>query len=154
MKIPGRKSLLWAAASFVLFLGGCQDVGIMIDPVADIEGTAVELSLTDKGKIEHHEVSFQRALEVAGDKTIVVDFWVHGCGPCRMLAPELEEVANRYPDDIMVLKVNAGEESQLARHFEVGPVPDLRYFRHGNATGSLMSFRTADQVAKKAGLPR
>ena len=63
-------------------------------------------------------------------KTVLVDFWASWCGPCRMIAPVLEEVAAERPD-IKVCKVNVDEEQELAISYGVSSIPTLLVFKNG-----------------------
>ncbi len=63
-------------------------------------------------------------------KTVLVDFWASWCGPCRMIAPVLEEVAAERPD-VKVCKVNVDEEQELAISYHVSSIPTLLVFKNG-----------------------
>ena len=63
-------------------------------------------------------------------KTVLVDFWASWCGPCRMIAPVLEEVAAERPD-VKVCKVNVDEEQELAMSYGVSSIPTLLVFKNG-----------------------
>lgn len=63
-------------------------------------------------------------------KTVLVDFWASWCGPCRMIAPVLEEVAAERPD-VKICKVNVDEEQELAISYHVSSIPTLLVFKNG-----------------------
>lgn len=73
--------------------------------------------------------SFEKIIAQNG-KTVLVDFWATWCGPCRMIAPVLEEVAKERPD-ITVCKVDVDEERELALEYNVSSIPTLLVFRDG-----------------------
>lgn len=62
---------------------------------------------------------------------VIVDFWATWCGPCRMIAPILEEIAKEYDGKIKVGKVNVDEEMALAMEYKVEVIPTLFYFENG-----------------------
>ena len=73
------------------------------------------------------------AQEVLGsDKTVLVDFWASWCGPCRMLSPVVDEVAQERPD-VKVCKVNIDDEQALAVEYGVMSIPTLMVFQNGKA---------------------
>lgn len=76
----------------------------------------------------NHE-SFEKIIAQDG-KTVLVDFWATWCGPCRMIAPVLEEVAKERPD-VTVCKVDVDEERELALEYGVSSIPTLLVFRDG-----------------------
>ena len=87
--------------------------------------------------------SFEKIIAQDG-KTVLVDFWATWCGPCRMIAPVLEEVAKERPD-ITVCKVDVDEERELALEYNVSSIPTLLVFRDGKvvnqSTGAVRKER-------------
>ena len=81
--------------------------------------------------------TFQTAISNP-DKTVVVDFWAPWCGPCKALAPTLEEIAGEMADELNVHKVNVDENAALAAEFGVRSIPTLLIFRNGEKVGTVV----------------
>ena len=78
---------------------------------------------------------------IKSDKTVLVDFWASWCGPCRMLAPILAEIAEEYEGKVVVGKVNVDEEPLLAAQFRVSSIPTVVLFKNGKAINTLIGLR-------------
>lgn len=79
--------------------------------------------------------SFQS--DVLDSKTpVVVDFWAEWCGPCRMIAPSLEELASEYDGKVTVAKMNIDENPQTPTRYGVRGIPTLMIFRNGQVTAT------------------
>lgn len=73
--------------------------------------------------------SFENALNEGG--LMMVDFWATWCGPCRMLAPVVEDLAEQYAGKALVGKVNVDEEQELAIRYGVMSIPTVIFFKNG-----------------------
>jgi thioredoxin 1 len=78
---------------------------------------------------------------------VIVDFFATWCGPCKMLAPELEDLAYEHPE-IKVIKVDVDEFNELAGRFNVRAVPTLVVFKNGVATNQSMGYMDKNAVLR------
>lgn len=79
-------------------------------------------------------------------KTVLVDFYADWCGPCKMLAPVLEEVSANYPE-VTFVKVNVDEEEDLARKFRIQVIPTLVFVKNGEVLKTTTGYMDADALS-------
>ncbi|RWY76324.1 thioredoxin [Rhizobium leguminosarum] len=85
--------------------------------------------------VKVHINNFQS--EVLGSaEPVVVDFWAEWCGPCKMIAPSLEEIAVEMEGKVKVAKLNIDENPELAAQFSVRSIPTLAIFKDGKVVGT------------------
>ena len=79
------------------------------------------------------------------DKKVLLDFWASWCGPCRMVAPILEEIANERAD-VKVCKINVDEEGELANQFGIVSIPTLIVIENGKIVNQAVGLRPKDAI--------
>lgn len=92
------------------------------------------------------QANFQKEV-LESDKTVLVDFWASWCGPCKMMAPVLEEFAKEHPE-IKVCKINVDDETDLATQFNVMSIPFLAVFKNGQISRATAGYQPINILEK------
>jgi thioredoxin len=86
------------------------------------------------------------------EKPVVVDFWATWCGPCRMVAPEMEKLAAKYAGNVDVVKVDVDANPGLQQAFNIMSIPTIAFFRPGQQPQGVVGFRPLEQLEQQFGL--
>lgn len=86
---------------------------------------------------------------VAKEGVALVDFWAPWCGPCRMLSPVIDELANEFDGKAKICKVNTDEQGDLSAQFGVRSIPTLIFFKDGQVVDQLVGAQSKQAISDK-----
>jgi len=87
----------------------------------------------------------------SADLPVVVDFWAEWCGPCKMIAPILDEVAGEHAGKVQVMKVNVDDSPDVARRFDIMSIPTLIVFKDGKPAKRMLGAKGKGQLLEELG---
>jgi thioredoxin 1 len=82
------------------------------------------------------------------DKPVIVDYWAEWCGPCRMIAPVLEEIASEYSEKIDVVKLNVDDNPVTAQKYQILAIPTLNVFQNGEVVKQIKGAKPKSALLK------
>ena len=143
-RAKSRTHNLIVGGGALLFFAVLIGYGLWIGPADTVEPSAttekeatMEITLT--------KTNFETEV-LKSDKPVLVDFWAPWCGPCRMLAPVLAEVAEEKAGTVKVGKVNVDEEPDLAAKYGISGIPAILLFKNGQVAGTSVGFKPKPEL--------
>ena len=91
------------------------------------------------------DASFEQDV-LQSDKPVLVDYWAEWCGPCKMIAPILDEVAGQYGDKLQVAKMNVDENRDIPARFGIRGIPTLMLFKNGELAATKVGAMSKAQL--------
>ncbi|PYG86914.1 thioredoxin [Ruminiclostridium sufflavum DSM 19573] len=82
------------------------------------------------------------------DKPVIVDFWATWCGPCRMVAPIMEELADDFDGKVQIAKVNVDDQGELAAKFKIMSIPTILAFKNGEVFEKIVGARSKEEFSQ------
>ena len=95
------------------------------------------------------EATFKQEV-LESDKPVLVDFWATWCGPCKALAPRLEEADSQLNSEVKIAKINIDEEEELAAQFRVMSIPTLLLFKNGTPVEKSVGLVSTEELLEFA----
>lgn len=98
------------------------------------------------GIIHVSDTSFEQQV-LNSDKPVLVDYWAAWCGPCKMIAPILDEIADEYTDKLTVAKINIDDNQLTPQKYAVRGIPTLMIFKDGEIAGTKVGAMSKSQLS-------
>ncbi|AKC40977.1 thioredoxin [Mycolicibacterium phlei] len=104
--------------------------------------------MSDHATVTVTDDSFQEDV-VSSNKPVLVDFWATWCGPCKMVAPVLEEIAKDHGETLTIAKLDVDANPETARAFQVTSIPTLILFQNGEATKRIVGAKSKSALLRE-----
>ncbi|MDR0823282.1 MAG: thioredoxin [Endomicrobium sp.] len=95
--------------------------------------------------LELNENNFQKEV-IEAEGLVLVDFWAPWCGPCKMLAPIIDEIAKEYEGRAKIAKLNTDEHTDISAQFQITSIPCLIFFKGGKPINKVIGFKQKPQL--------
>ena len=97
--------------------------------------------------VEVNDSNFDQVV-LKAEKPVLVDFWAAWCGPCRMVAPVVEELVGEYDGKVTMAKLNVDENPKTASQFGIMSIPTLIIFKNGSPVSNIVGFRPKAELKR------
>lgn len=95
--------------------------------------------------ISLNEKNFEEEV-IKSEKPVLIDFWASWCGPCRMMSPVVDQIAEEMQDEVKVCKINIDEEENLAVKYNVMSIPTFIVFKEGKEAGRSVGVQDKEEI--------
>jgi thioredoxin 1 len=107
--------------------------------------------MSSANTVELNDTNFDEAISKPGS-TVLVDFWAEWCGPCKMIAPLLDQIADSNVGKVKICKVNVDKHPALAARFNISSIPTLLIYKDGKQSDTVVGMTSRAVLEQKLGL--